>query len=189
MTKMFIYYVAMILLISTKPSLAEVSRISDKEFDLSKPQIVYMTPGRSTVVDFPCEISHSILGLTHDVKVRIGPDSKTTMTLWISSEQSQPTNLTVKCDDEIYVFDIYPNNFNHQDYVKIVDSFDGRTKAKRALVSSSSRDLRKNEKDDKKLIAQSKTLKNVSNNFDSQILGRLNVKKKTKKLLSKGVSK
>lgn len=112
-----------LLVLNLSFGFAKVSRISEEEVDLSKTKLIYMTPGRSTLIDMPCEISHSLLGLNQDIKIVIGPDDKNTFTLWVMSAQSQPTNLTVRCGGEVFVFDIFPNRHNHQDYIKVMDYY------------------------------------------------------------------
>ena len=96
-----------------------------------------MTAGRSTILEFPCEVNHTVLGLEEEIKLQTGPDNKKTVTLWLNSPVVQPTNLVAKCSDEYYVFDIIPNKYNHQDFVDIVDAFDSRTETKLELIASS----------------------------------------------------
>lgn len=171
-------------------SFAGVKRISETEMDRSRPNLIYMTPGRSTLLDFPCEISHAILGLTNDIKMTIGPDSKKTMSLWLSSDQSQPTNLTVKCDSEIYVFDIYPNSNNHQDYLNIIDSYDKRVQKNRKLISSSESARKKRPREKKKLISSSKSYNRVKKvGLETRILKELNKNQAKRELLKEGVYK
>lgn len=178
----------LIFLSAIEQANGKVRRISDHAMDISKPHIIYMTSGRSTLLDFPCEISHSVLGLTGDIKAIIGPDNKKTMTLWISGEDSSPTNLTVKCSDEVYVFDIYPNRSNHQDYINIVDSFDGRDNKKRVLLSSSEKFVNmKNKK--RKLIVSSKIENSRINLGNNRILQILNKNNKKRVLLKTGVTR
>lgn len=164
----------------------EVERISEKEMDLSKPLLIYMTAGRSTMLDFPCEISHSVLSLTEDIKTTIGPDSKKTMTLWVSSDDSQPTCLTVKCDDLVYVFDILPNRHTHQDYINITESFDGRNRKSRILVDSSFKTSNSQNNLDRKLVLSSKSYQPKKNLSSGEILLKLNKNKNFKKLISSG---
>jgi len=184
---LFFCFLGILFFISPKLKAKAVERISEAELDLSKPFTLYMTPGRSTLVDFPCDISHSILGLTGDIKVTIGPDSLQTMSLWLSNEGSQPTNLTVKCEDRVFVFDIFPNRHNHQDYVNIIDYFDGRTSAYRKLVDSSEKSS-SSEKKHKKLINSSEIKNNKPSqlSWNQKILKKLNNKEKLRKLVKQG---
>ena len=115
-----------------------VDRISETEMDLSKPMLLHITPGRSTIIQFPWEVNHAVLGLEGDIKVKIGPDSKKSLIVWSLRKGAQSTNLTVKCKGRFFVFDIYPNSVNHQDIVRIKRSFEGGKKEVRNLVASSS---------------------------------------------------
>jgi len=115
-----------------------VERISETEMDLSKPMLLHITSGRSTIIEFPCEVSHAVLGLEGDIKVKIGPDSKKSLIVWLLRKGALSTNLTVKCKGRFFVFDIYPNSVNHQDIVRIKRSFKGAKGEVRNLVASSS---------------------------------------------------
>lgn len=116
-------------------------RISEIEFNLSRPHLVYMSAGRSSVMDFPCDIQHAVLGLHNDVKIDFAPDSPRTLHLWLSHDFSQPTNLVVRCDKKVFVFDIKPTRTSHQDYLNITDFFDDKVPPAKSLrLLSSSKD-------------------------------------------------
>ena len=189
---------------------ARVKRVTQENIDLSKPHRIFMTVGRTTMIDFPCEITPTIVGLTEDIKLTIGPDSKRTMSLWIGSEESQPTNMIVKCEGAVFVFDIIPNRENHQDYIDITNYFDGREKRNRRLISTSARpkarkELRRKlvdassdvptvQKTSRRLIDSSKKRKIRQHRRtqrlsldDQEILRALNRKKTKRKLISTGV--
>ena len=131
------YLIVLFLFLYSQASFSKIKRIDEKEIDLSKPFRIYMTSGRSTILEFPCEINHTVLGLEEEIKLKTGPDNKRTLALWLMSPSVQPTNLTVKCDEEYYVFDIIPNNHNHQDFIDIVDAYDSRTHRELKLIASS----------------------------------------------------
>ena len=131
------FLITILILLLSQNGFSKIKRIDEKEIDLAKPFRIYMTSGRSTILEFPCEINHTVLGLEEDIKLKTGPDNKKTVTLWLTNPSVQPTNLTVKCDEEYYVFDIIPNNYNHQDYINIVDAFDSRSERSLKLIASS----------------------------------------------------
>lgn len=190
MNKWLIIYCVLgaLFFISPKVFAKQIDRILETEVDLSKPYIIYMTPGRSTLVELPCDISHTILGLTGDVKVTIGPDSLKNMSLWLSEDGSQATNVTVKCDDEVFVFDIYPNKYNHQDYINVTHYFDGRRSQNRKLVSSSSFTT-KPKAQLKKLLASSETQKKqhmAPDPWSEKVLKKLNSEPAKKRLIMTG---
>jgi hypothetical protein len=180
MNKMSIIMLAMFF---NFQSIANVQRISKQQFDLSKPFIIHMTPKRTTLIKFPCDISHSILGSNEDIDIQIGPDSKKNLVLWMPNVMSQPTNMIVPCGDEEYAFDIYPNTVNHQYIIEITNSFDS-SGVKRKLISSSSDGIKSSLKKVRKRILSSKDKSKVIE--DKVLLKKLNQRVKKRKLISKG---
>jgi len=163
----------------------KVARISEPDMDISKPMVIRMTAGRATVVDFPCEVLPTILGLTNDIVAKVGPDSLKTLTLWVHSDVSQSTNMIVKCEGEVFVFDILPNRQNHQDYINIQHSYDGRRRATRTLIASSKTRIKPTKR---KLIASSKDASSPEWKKEL-ILEALNRDSHPKKLIGKGKKK
>lgn len=151
---------------------AKVDRISDIEFDISKPQPLYMAPGRSTVVDFPCEIEHTILGLHNDIRVEVGPNSSKSIIIWLSNDFSQSTNLIIRCDRKVFVLDVIPSVNTHQDYLRVVDYLDQRNLIfiNKELISNSKNSNKSSKfeiKEDKTLIIPKK-IKLISSSAKSR---------------------
>ncbi|MCC6817509.1 MAG: hypothetical protein IT245_01280 [Bacteroidia bacterium] len=96
-----------------------IERIAEVNLDRSKPFTINMHPGRTTTIDLPCAISYAMAGAYNDLKAEIGPDKDSSLVLWLTSHASSPTNLVVRCDERVLVFDIIPSRNNHQDYLKI----------------------------------------------------------------------
>lgn len=96
-----------------------LDRIDEVALDLKKTFPIYIHPGRVTTLDLPCSISYVLPGPNGDVKAEIGPDKDSSLILWLASRSSAATNLTVRCEDKVIVFDIIPSRSNHQDYLKI----------------------------------------------------------------------
>ena len=96
-----------------------IDRIDEVSVDLKKTFPIYIHPGRTTTIDLPCSISYAIPGPNGDVKAEIGPDKDSSLIIWLTSGASAPTNLTVRCEEKVIVFDIIPSRVNHQDYLKI----------------------------------------------------------------------
>lgn len=101
---------------------APLNRISELDFNRSKVQQIYMEPGRQTLIDFPCHITRASVGSSKDVDVKITSTRNQELDLWLKEEASQSTNLIVRCDEAVFVFDIVPSRLRHQDYIKIVGS-------------------------------------------------------------------
>lgn len=96
-----------------------IGRIQEVKIDRKKPYPVYMHPGRVTTIDMPCSISYAIPGSHGDVQTEIGPDKDSSLVVWLTSETSASTNLTVRCSNKVVVFDIIPSRTNHQDYLNV----------------------------------------------------------------------
>ncbi len=103
-----------------------LERIDEVAVDLKKTFPIYIHPGRTTTLDLPCSISYAIPGPNGDVKVEIGPDRDSSLLIWLTSRASAPTNLTVRCEDRVIVFDIIPSRASHQDYLKIKSISNGQ---------------------------------------------------------------
>lgn len=129
-----------------------VGRIQSVKIDRTKPYPVYMHPGRVTTIDMPCSISYAIPGSHGDVQTEIGPDKDSSLVVWLTSESSAATNLTVRCANKVVVFDIIPSRTNHQDYLNV-------TALENALTN-------------KRLVASSETYKGESASFRKKKLIR-----------------
>lgn len=127
----------LILMMSVSLSFS-VDRISEQNFDLKKTKRIYMTAGRASVLDFPCDIHTTVSGLHDDIKWEIGPEKSNHLVLWLSDETSEPTNLIVRCEERVFVFDVLPSESNHQDYVKINKAFKYSSNTRKSLIDSSS---------------------------------------------------
>lgn len=113
-----------------------LDRIDEVAVDLKKTFPIYIHPGRTTTLDLPCSISYAIPGPNGDVKVEIGPDRDSSLLIWLTSRSSAPTNLTVRCEDRVLVFDIIPSRSNHQDYLKIKSITNGHMEKQPIYTSS-----------------------------------------------------
>lgn len=100
-------------------------RISAIYFDHGKVARLYLYPGRTTLLDFPCEVTKAVPGPASDIETVLGATDKSELDVWLKSGASQPTNLTVRCSKDVFVFDVIPSRATHQDYVQIVGSFGG----------------------------------------------------------------
>lgn len=188
------YSLFLMIFLFSFSTFSKVKRIDEKEMDLSKPFRIFMTSGRSTILEFPCEINHTVLGLEEEIKLKTGPDNKKTVALWLMNSQVQPTNLTVKCDEEYYVFDIVPNNHTHQDFINIVDAFDSRRSKKLELVAHSGDKTRRGPKSSRFEVRKKDLLHEITSSqkpgrrkkkkdLDDLVLERLNKNTKPRRLI------
>lgn len=102
---------------------AQTERVSSINHNLSAVDKIYVTAGLASVVEFPKNIIEVRVGDSQSVKALISQVSPRELTVYLSSTASKASNLIVRADKKVYVFDIVPSLTNHQDYVKIKGSF------------------------------------------------------------------
>ena len=98
---------------------ADVNRIESKYLTISESSKIYLKPGLVSVLEFPHNILEVRIGNPSELKGIISQISPKEITLYFKNSQSQITNLIVRSDRKMYVFDVIPSNTRHQDYVKI----------------------------------------------------------------------
>lgn len=98
---------------------AQTERLSQSHANLSKVQAITISPGLVSVLEFPQNIIEVRVGNPRALKVAISQVSPKELTLFLTSSNAGPSNLIVRADKKIYVFDVIPSKVNHQDYLKI----------------------------------------------------------------------
>ena len=94
-------------------------RISTTISDTSKVAKVFLSAGLVSVFEFPAGITEVRVGDPKSVKVLISQVSPKELTVLLASSAARASNLIVRADKKIYVFDLIPSKSTHQDYVKI----------------------------------------------------------------------
>lgn len=102
--------------------LAQTPRISSSNHNLSAVDKIYVSAGLVSVLEFPQNIIEVRVGDISSVKAIISQTSPKELTIYLSNSQAKASNLIVRSEKKVYVFDIVPSNNNHQDYVKIKGS-------------------------------------------------------------------
>ena len=100
-------------------------RISSQFFDRSKVGVIYIRPGLSSLIQFPCEIDEAKVGLKSSLDVQISKTLKSELVLSARTNLSDPTNLIVRCSHGLFVFDVIANQKNHQDVIRILGGTKG----------------------------------------------------------------
>jgi hypothetical protein len=88
--------------------------------DIGKPIRFYLYPGRSGLIDFPCSIISATPGPGKDVELKVGATNAKEVHIFLRTGASEPTNMIVRCQEAVFVFDIIPSTQSHQDYLQIV---------------------------------------------------------------------
>lgn len=100
-----------------------VGRITSISKDLSKSDLIHVSPGLATVVEFPKPIIEVRVGNPGILKTSISSVSPNELSLFLGKENVGPTNLIVRSDRRVYVFDIVPSRSIHQDFIRVSSAF------------------------------------------------------------------
>ena len=85
-----------------------------------KPETLFLFPGRVSLLSLPCSITKAIIGSPNDIKAEIDKLSPTDAHLLLKKWKSEPSNLILKCSDQVFLFNLTPSRKSHYDYVKVL---------------------------------------------------------------------
>lgn len=102
---------------------ANTPRIESKHIDLSLASKVYLRPGLVSVFEFPQNIIEVRVGNPNELKVLISQVSPRELTVYFKNSRVSPSNIIVRSDKKVYVFDVIPSTSRHQDFIKIRGGF------------------------------------------------------------------
>lgn len=102
---------------------ADVGRLTSAQADLSKVDKIYLSPGLVSLIEFPQNIIEVRVGNPRSVKALISQVSPKELTIYLASGTSATSNLIVRAEKRVFVFDVVPSKDNHQDYIKIRGAF------------------------------------------------------------------
>lgn len=94
-------------------------RISNIYMNTCDVQKICLYPKRNVIIDFPCEIEDPTPGPGGDAILKVSKVRKDSVKLFLRDGNSDPTSLSVRCGDDIFVFDLVPHFSSHNDVVKI----------------------------------------------------------------------
>lgn len=100
-----------------------IPRLSSMYIDEGQVQKLYLTPGRPSVLLFPCNIVSFSKGTGADIDAAGKEQDPKELNLWLKSSGAEPTGLIVRCENKTFVFDIVPSTNTHQDFIKIDGSY------------------------------------------------------------------
>lgn len=115
---MFLYSLLVTLCFASLPD-----RISSLNKDLSASEMIYISPGMATVLEFPKPIIEVRIGDPNILKASISTVSSNELSLYVGAEVGTATNLIVRSDRRTYIFDVVSSRGSHQDYIKISSAF------------------------------------------------------------------
>lgn len=104
-------------------ALADTPRIESKHIDLSSASKVYLKPGLVSVFEFPQNVIEVRVGNPNELKVLVSQVSPRELTVYFKNSRVLPSNIIVRSDKKVYVFDVIPSTSRHQDFIKIRGGF------------------------------------------------------------------
>lgn len=117
-----IIIIGLLSLLSTK-ALATLERISSIYKDIGRVEKIYLHSGFISVLEFPDPILEVRLGNNKSLKAEISQVSPKELSLFLIKGTASATNLIVRSNQKLYVFDVIPSKETHQDYVKVLSGF------------------------------------------------------------------
>lgn len=109
-------------LLCSVPALA-VNRISAINKDLSQVKKIYLHAGLVSTVEFTAPVWGVKVGNNNSIKAEISPSNPKEVTLRLKYQNAEPTNMIVRVEKKVFIFDLIPSKSNHQDYVLIRGSY------------------------------------------------------------------
>lgn len=102
-----------------KPAVATPPRIQSLAKSQSKVDRVLMNSGMVTVMEFPKDIVEVRVGNPSEFKVQISAVSPKEITISRLGRTQRPSNLIVRTDRQVWVFDLVPSQSSHQDFIRV----------------------------------------------------------------------
>ncbi|MBC7457828.1 MAG: hypothetical protein H7235_06090 [Bdellovibrionaceae bacterium] len=116
---------------------AGTPRIESKYVSAGESSKIYLKPGLVSVLEFPYPILEVRIGNPAELKGAISQVSPKEITLYLKSSHSRITNLIVRSDKKLFIFDVIPSESQHQDYVRISGSLGSITVSAQLLKTES----------------------------------------------------
>lgn len=134
-------------------ALADIPRISSVHKSLNRVDLISISPGLVTILEFPKPIIEVRVGNSEILSTSISTVSSKELTLSLN-RLNVATNLVVKSGNRFFVFDVVSNTSHHQDYVKVSSGYGSPEFSSNAEILNQGKFEIKNE------TQQSKTLTN-----------------------------
>lgn len=113
----------LLVLMSSPDGVASVNRISAISNDLSQVKKIYLHAGLVSTVEFTQPVWGVKIGNPQSIKAEISPSNPKEITLRLKYQSAEPTNMIVRIEKRVMVFDLIPSRVSHQDYIKIRGSY------------------------------------------------------------------
>lgn len=129
-------------------------RVSKIYFESDEVKRIFLTPGLVSTLEFPAQVMEVKLGNPQDIKVQIGKINPREITVILNGKTPFGSNMFVRSENKVFLFDVIPSSSRHQDYVQVF----GRIRVANSEMKeiSSSKSVLHNSLNTKKLIGSSR---------------------------------
>jgi hypothetical protein len=136
---MLIKFVHLFVVLLSLPVGAAERRIKSVDHDISKAGVIKIAPGLASNVELPCVVEEVNPGLENLVHVSVSKVNPKRIVL-VAQGGSSSTNIIVHCQEKSFVFDLFIQNGQHNDLIKIAADFGeyGYDSSDMVLLKSSS---------------------------------------------------
>ena len=81
---------------------------------------LFLYPARISLLSLPCPITKALLGSPKDIKVKTDDLNPNEISLLLKKWNSQSSNLIVKCNDLVFLFNLIPSKSRHDDFIIVL---------------------------------------------------------------------
>lgn len=120
---MSFFKVLSVLVYLTSTTSHASERITSQYQDLAKANQIYVGPGLVSVIEFPDAIVDVKIGSPDRIKTVISANEPRELTIYLSSSSQFPTNMLIRSQNKVYVYDVIPSLNKHQDFIKIKGTY------------------------------------------------------------------
>lgn len=113
----FIYVILLFIGGISKSSAESVKFIFSNEKTL---ETVSLFPGRISLFNLPCSITKALTGSPNDIKVEVDKLNPKDTHVLLKKWKSEPSNLILKCNETVFLFNLIPSRNSHSDYVRVL---------------------------------------------------------------------
>ena len=92
----------------------------------NKPARIFLYPARVSLLTLPCPITKALLGSPLDIKAEIDSLNPKELNILLKKWNSQASNLILKCNDKVFLFNLIPSKSKHYDYVRVLGQVSSR---------------------------------------------------------------
>ncbi len=119
----FIYVILLLIGDISKSGAEDVKFVFSKE---KKLETVFLFPGRVSLFNLPCSVTKALIGSPNDIKVEVDKLNPKDTHVLLKKWRAQPSNLILKCNETVFLFNLIPSKSSHSDYVRVLSHIESK---------------------------------------------------------------